>query len=186
MITATSICNDALLEIGAERIISIDTDTSKRAIICKEQYSKVRDYALVSHPWVFAIKRVQLGQLESTPVFGYDYQYQLPSDNLRVLKTDEGEEYKIENGILLTDASTALIQYIYRCEDSSKYSPNFAFACAYLLASKICYPITQSRELAEGLFNKYRAIVAEARSVDAMAMGTANDFEVDEFLDSRL
>jgi len=185
MITSTSICNDALLEIGAERIVSL-SDTSKRALICNEQYEKLRDYVLTCHPWVFSIKRAELAQLVSTPEFGYAYQYQLPSDCLRVLKTDEGEEYKVEGVYLLTDATTAFIQYISRVTDASKYSPNFAMALSKFLAANICYPITQSRELVNDLRADFQRILQEARSVDAMAMGTPNDFEVDEFLLSRL
>jgi len=184
MITSTSICNDALLEIGAERIVSL-SDTSKRAIICNEQYEKVRDYVLTCHPWVFSIKRVQLAQLADVLAFGYAYQYQLPSDCLRVLKTDEGEEYKVESDRVLTDASTCFIQYISRVTDASKYTPNFAIALSYMLAAKICYPITQSRELVSDLRQQFLRTLQEARSVDAMAMGTPNDFEVDEFLNAR-
>ncbi len=184
-VTVLGIVNDALLEIGAERITSLDSDL-KRAVICKEQYPKVRDYVLTSHPWVFALKRVQLAQIDEEVSFDFTYQYQLPSDCLRVIKMDGVDSiYKIEGDRLLTDESVVKIQYIQAITDASRFTHNFAFAVAYLLAAKICYPITQSRELVNDLKASFLNVIREARSIDAQAMGSANDFVVDTFLNSR-
>ena len=40
--TEVSICNSALIKVGAERITSL-SDSNKRAQLCSEQYSKMRD-----------------------------------------------------------------------------------------------------------------------------------------------
>ena len=82
--TETSICNSALIKIGADRINSM-TETNRRAQLCNEQYSKVRDEVLRSHPWNFAITRAEFSQLTTTPSFGYNYEYSIPSDCLRIL-----------------------------------------------------------------------------------------------------
>ncbi len=184
-VTVLGIVNDALLEIGAERITSLDSDL-KRAVICKEQYPKIRDYVLVSHPWVFAMKRAELASIDEEVLFDFDFQYQLPPDCLRVVKMEGVDSiYKIEGDRLLTDESTCKIQYIRSITDASQFTQNFAFAVAYLLAAKICYPITQSRELVNDLKASYLQVIREARSIDAQAMGSANDFVVDTFLNSR-
>lgn len=60
---AVAICNSALLKIGTEKITSL-SDNTKRAIICNEQYAKIRDQVLRAHPWNFAIKRVTLSVAE--------------------------------------------------------------------------------------------------------------------------
>jgi len=52
------ICNKALLELGEEPITLL-TDTNKRAEKCNLIYASVRDSLLSSHPWKFALKRVQ-------------------------------------------------------------------------------------------------------------------------------
>lgn len=51
-----AICNSALIKIGAAEITSL-SDVNKRAQLCNEQYSKLRDELLRSHPWNFAIAR---------------------------------------------------------------------------------------------------------------------------------
>ena len=55
-VDAEAICNSALIKIGASKIAAL-SDTNKRAILCNEQYPKLRDDLLRSHPWNFAIKR---------------------------------------------------------------------------------------------------------------------------------
>ena len=82
----TDIANSALAEIGARRITSL-SDDSDSVRVCKEQFNNIRDSLLESHPWNFAIKRLQLGKLATSPEFGFDNQFQLPSDCLRVLGT---------------------------------------------------------------------------------------------------
>lgn len=59
--TVENICNSALTKIGAATISSI-SDTNKRALLCNEQYAKLRDDLLRSHPWNFAIKRAYLAK----------------------------------------------------------------------------------------------------------------------------
>jgi len=54
--TVEAICNSALIKIGAAVIVSI-TDTNKRAQLCNEQYTKLRDDLMRSHPWNFARAR---------------------------------------------------------------------------------------------------------------------------------
>lgn len=183
-ITVVGICNDALAEIGAEFISSIDQD-DKRAAICKRIYPIVRNYVLIAHPWVFAQKRVALAAIDEDVVFGYDYQYQLPSDCLRVTEVDGDIEYKVEGDRLLTNESSMNIRYTREITDTSKYTSNFAFAVSYLLGAKICYPITGSRELMKDMRDAYLTVIRESRSIDAQAMGTPEDFGVNEFLNAR-
>jgi len=184
-ITEISIINDALTEIGAEPISSLD-DSSKRAVICKRIYPIVRDYVLIAHPWRFAQTRSALSAIDEDVVFGYDYQFQLPSDCLRVNEIEDDVEHRIEGDRLLTNEDAVNIRYTKKLTNTALFTPEFAFACAYLLAAKVCYPITQSRELVSDLTTKYINIIRECRSIDAQAMGSPEEFEVDTFLNSRL
>ena len=71
------ICNLALQEVGAQRILSLNDDTVE-AKLCKDFYSNVRDELLRSHPWKFAIKRVALAEVSgSTPAFGFEKYYEV-------------------------------------------------------------------------------------------------------------
>ncbi len=53
---ALSICNQALLNLGAEKIISF-TDGSVASTLCNDKWATVRDAVLRSHPWNCVIKR---------------------------------------------------------------------------------------------------------------------------------
>ena len=79
-----SVCNEALLLLGDKTISSL-SDTSTEGKICNAMYDSCRQDLLRKHPWNFAIERVSLAALGAAPEFRYDYQYQAPSDCLRLL-----------------------------------------------------------------------------------------------------
>jgi len=58
-LTDVDICNSALDELGLEPIKSLD-EGSKRAKLCKRNYSIIRRKMLRAHPWNFARKRTTL------------------------------------------------------------------------------------------------------------------------------
>src|SRR5690606_7797987 len=108
---AVSICNMALGELGINAITSLDQATAD-ARLCNRFYEQTRDEVLRAHPWNFAIKRVNLSAISTAPVFGWLYQYQLPSDYLRLIQLNGWEEdeqadrWEIEADKLLTDETT--------------------------------------------------------------------------------
>lgn len=182
--TSTSICNSALIKIGAERIASL-TENNKRAIACNEQYEKLRDEVLSAHPWSFAKARVQLALDVATPAFEFSYQFVLPTDCLGVLKTSNGDDkFKIEGGRLLTNDSTCLIQYIQQVTDTSKYSPTFCEALACRIAADLAYMIAQSNSLQQAMMTAYKAQLAQARNVNAQ-QGSQDQLTAHDWLRSR-
>lgn len=184
-ITSTSICNSALAKLGAERIISLDADNS-RAKLLKEQYEKIRDELLYSHPWNFATARVQIAPLSEQPLFDFDYQFQLPVDCLRVYGTDlpQGAEWKVEGRLLLCNYETLNIKYIKKEEDCSLYTPAFVEVLALKIAADCAYSLVQSIQLADAMFKKYEYQLRQARSFDAQeSMG--DRVYADTWLNSR-
>ena len=187
-----AICNSALLKIGEERISSL-SENNKRAKICNEQYEKIRDEVLRSHPWNFAIKRVQLAQLTTTPIFGFDYQYELPSDCLRVLRAIAGDStlqrsadirHQIEGNYLLANETSVKIQYIAKITDTTYYDSNFIEALALKIAADIAYPLVQSITLKQELLEEYREHVQHSRTYSGQE-GTPQDFIEDYWLNAR-
>ena len=183
-ITAVSICNSALLKIGAQRIASLD-ENNKRAISCKEQYEKNRDDVLRSHPWNFALKRVALSLLTTTPAFGFDYEFQLPTDCLRVISIDPRVKHSIEGRKLLADETSISMLYISKITDTNLYDPNFVEALALRLASDLAYPLVQSVNLKQELLKEYQEFIRDARTFSAQE-GSADDFMEDYFLNARI
>ncbi len=88
----------------------------KQYTLCDRYYDQARDLALKSHPWNEAKKRVIIAQDDDNPIFGYDRQYTLPSDSLRVLsvndsigadlrnKSDGVKAWEVENQKMLSNA----------------------------------------------------------------------------------
>jgi len=184
--TETSICNSALIKLGAERINSL-SETNKRARLCNEQYNKVRDEVLRAHPWNFALKRASLGTLTTTPLFEYDYEFQLPSDCLRVLSLhDNTILWAIEaDRKLLSDSSEVKIKYISRVTATAEYDSQFLEALSFRLAADLSYSLVQSSALSQKLLAEYESVLSAARSIDAQE-GTPPDLIDDSFVESRL
>lgn len=183
-VTEVTICNSALIKIGAERILSLDDNTA-RAKILKEIYPIVRDDMIASHPWNFATDRVVLAALVTAPLYEWDYQFQLPSNCLRVYGTDiDPEPWKVEDGKLLCNFSEVTIKFIKQVTDTSKFSSYFVEAFACRLAAEIAYAITQSTTLKDSAEAKYERQLRVARSFDAQeSMG--DRVYADNWLNSR-
>lgn len=167
-ITDVAICNSALAKIGVERILSLN-DNSVAAKICKEQYEKIRDELLYSHPWNFAMARVALAPLVTPPIFGWDHQYQLPADALRVVDSDlcQPAQWHVEGRLFMCNSEAAAIKYIRKVTDASQFTPGFAEVLATKLAADISFSLVQSVQLKATLEDEYERKLRTARSFDA-------------------
>lgn len=167
-ISSLSICNKALIKVGVEPITSLALD-QKAARICNEVYENLRDEVLQAHPWKFASRRVELGLLDDEPAFGYDYQFQLPTDCLIVHHDPEYDhkEYKIEGRKLLTDETEFSIKYTTNDIEEAEISPLFSDALACRIGSEIAFALTQSATLKGTLMQEYMRALNTARSRDS-------------------
>lgn len=165
-VSQVSICNSALIKIGADVISSITQET-RTARLLNAVWNQVSDAVLRDHRWNFAVKRVTLAPNGTTPDWGYDYQYDIPNDSLRILDVDPDDiEYVIEGSKILSDESELDILYIYRNTDPSSWDAMFAEALAWKLAETIAYAVTQSKSLVDSCRDSYKAAIANARFVD--------------------
>lgn len=184
MATQTEICNLAIALVGGRQILTVDDDIEE-ARLCKKFYTIVRDRLLRSHPWNFAIKRVELAEVSTTPLFQWAHQFQLPSDCLRVLQLDYNtDEYKVEGRYILTDSSTVKALIVFKQTDESKWDANFVDLMATELAIYLAYPITQSRETKADLQEEAKMKLREARSFDAQE-GVIDQVDASEWLNAR-
>ena len=173
MASETGICNSALVKIGAARIVSLD-EGSRNANACAELYPKLRDDLLRGHAWNFAIVRVKLARLVSTPAFGFTYEYQLPVDWLRTLAVfdnDAGDgdvDYRIEGRRLRCSAEDVYLRYVRVVTDANDMPSDFREALALMLARDLAIPIAQSNTLREIMGEAFRDAVGRAKSTDAI------------------
>lgn len=158
MASKTEIVNYALTLLGASRVMSIDDDV-KPAREMKAMFNIARDALLSGYTWSFAKARISLPALSDAPAFGFAYQYQIPSDALRLVMINDVytgvdltdyrsapvEEYTIEDRKILTNWAAPLkIIYIKRIEDVTQMSSVFTEAFAAKLAVVTSESLTQS------------------------------------------
>lgn len=176
MASQVEIANRALTKLGAARIISLDDDV-KQARSVKSMFDIVRDAEMRAHIWSFTVKRKSLAALSSTPDWGFDYEYQVPPDYLRILQVNDiypgpslddyrnaaTAEYSIENKKILANFAAPLkIRYIARIEDTSLWDATFIEAFASRLAMEMCEDLTQSSTKKTDAQNDYKRALTDA------------------------
>jgi hypothetical protein len=189
MTSVVDIANYALNSLGASNITSLG-ENSKPARIVNQRYEAVRDSVFRSHPWK-----------TDAPVYGYAYNYALPSDPycLRVLQFSNGSmtypfdnmrsnndtpPFIIEGRKLLTDEGTAKIKYVARITDPQQYDAGLIEVLASRLAYEVSYAITGSttvRQIAAADFDRK---LKDARFEDATE-GAPERIEASDFIEAR-
>lgn len=175
MASETSICNAALQLIKNSRQIADRTEGTKEANACDVIFDELRDAMLEMHTWSFAKKRVQLARISDAPSFGWDYAYELPSDCLRVLGVYDNSDargkvaYSLEDGTLMTDATSIFLTYVRRLADPNQMSATFRIALSKLLASRLAVTLTASPSLSAEMYKQFLdQDLPTAKSADSM------------------
>lgn len=188
--TKTEIANIALAKFREGRITNIESTTDPVAVVMNDQYDHALELVLEEHRWNFAGKRVTLTQLSDDPPFGWDHQYQLPSDLIR-LKDVNGEDveassrlFAIEGTALLTNDDTVTITYVAKVTDTNLFSPSFVEALCFKLASITCARLTGDSELAIMLDKQYNYALSKAVHNDTKAAGSRDRNLMQRLMDS--
>lgn len=193
MASEVSICNVALLRLGHDTITSL-SDATRGARVMNGLYAETRDSLLRSHPWNFAVRRVDLALLSDTPTFEFAYQFALPDDCLKVIRTEDeaagsAYEYRIEglsdgSRVLLYDSDTCGLEYIAQVTDPNQMDVSFRDAFAARLAAEACMLLTDNATLAKNLWDAAELKLRMAMTADAQE-GTPRDIIADEWVRAR-
>lgn len=181
-VSAVSICSNALLLLGDKPIDSFDVNNDRTRLVAN-LYSQKRDRVLRSHPWNCAIKRVVLSPDTSSPVFGWDYQYQLPGDWLRTLSIgdeDNQDNYATEGRKILSSASECRLRYVFRNDNESSWDAVLVDAMTQVMVAALTYPITKSTTKQATEEEIVKRILKEARAIDGQdgTPETLGDFPI--------
>jgi len=174
-VSEVTICNKALGMLGATRITSL-SDATKNAGLCQENYEIIRDAVLEDAPWSFALVRAQLPADVTAPLFGWGKSFTLPSAALVVWEfNEERDDYIVEGGKILTNASTCNVIYGSKVTDPSKFSALYVVALAARLAAEIAMPITHSKANVDSMMLLYddalkRALKSDGRQGKAKSI----------------
>lgn len=189
MASEVDIANRALSKLGESRITSM-TDDNKAARAMNARFEYLRDAELMAYPWRFAVKRVQLSALTTAPEWGYSTIYEVPSDNIKIIRvggaavsdaaigvmyessgysTSEEAPYEIIEGKIHTNLSAPLdYEYIYRVTDTGQFDPLFVEALACRLAADAAEELTQAAGKQDRAERQYFRTISEARRTNAI------------------
>lgn len=167
MVDKVDIANIALTGLRITKINDF-ADTSAGAEAVNAIWNSLLEAELSKHSYNFAIKRTKISQLSDTPLFGYSYQYQLPPDCLRLLTVDANLEYRVESGVILTDASTVYIKYISKNTDPATWSASFVDLFVTKLKAELAYPLTADVALMKFHQAAYNRLALTVRFQDAV------------------
>jgi len=171
MATVIEICNEALIAIGEDTIISL-SDNNKPARLLTRLYERSRDQLLRAHLWNFATKRKALAQNSVTVSFQYTYEYQLPTDFIRLVDIDASldyiePDYTIEGHAVLCDYDSLKIKYIYQVTDPNIMTADFRTLLSAFLGMKLAIPLTDNRSRYNDARDLYKEELVRVRHVDA-------------------
>ena len=153
--------------------ISNLTDGTVNANFMNIRYDQVRDMCLARNPWNFATKRVRLAQLVNAPAIKFDFEYQLPSDVIRVVSVHDNDEglgivdYKVESGKILSSSDQCWIVYIFRVTDPNVMSAEFREFVAARLAQEAAIGLVNSNSLFELMTKEVEKAERRARGTDS-------------------
>lgn len=162
MSTKVGIVNMALRLLGVERINDL-TDNNKRASVMADIYDICRREVLCDADWSFGRKRQVITALVSTPAFGWNYQFNRPSDCLNIVEEYNQEAYVAEDTLIMADVSSLSLIFTKDVTDTTKFSPGYVMALAHKLAHKGCFALLNDKTKEDRLSVDYDKAIANAR-----------------------
>jgi len=187
MSSFVEIGSNALRLLGDDAITSL-TDDTERARLVNGIYEEVRDEVIRAALWNFAMERQVLASLAATPAFRWGYQFQQPSDCLRVVDVFSGDvriDYVVEGRKILCDTSAVNLLYLKRVTDPNEFDSLFIGAYTAKLAAELAFPITGSNTASEKFWTLYDRKIREARTIDSQE-SNLGDLDVQKLVDARL
>ena len=187
MASAVDICNLALAHIGQDGVVTdIDpSDGTTEADYCAIFYPVARDELLEKHSWSFATFRTApaaLADASNELANQWAYAYPAPSTMVKpicVLPPEsvndkdavEFEKEAQSDGtiIIYTDMEDAVLKFVKKVTDTTKFTPGFVVALSYKLAQYLAGPITKRPEVVAQMEKEFDKAYLLATAADASA-----------------
>lgn len=186
--TALEIFNCALIRVGCEPMADL-TGTDKRQRMYDNIFSSTTRKLLYSHPWSFALKRVQLTENGNAPVFRFTSEFDTPADFIRLVSlydADQCLDHSVEGKKVFANQTTIDMTYVKDVTDTSCFTDGFAELLELKLAEKMSFQFMQSTSFTASLKNDFKIMQEEVRSIDSQSSGSPQQFQDEVFLNSRL
>lgn len=173
-VTATTICNEALVELGDKPVGNIYDDTTERALQCRTLYPRIRLKLLRDHFWKFAMKRAALAPNVDKPEYGWTYAFTPPADILRLKEVSADPKhchnitYEYEGGLILCDCPVIYIRYVANIDNENKYDETFKAVLVQHLKASLAFLVTGSLNKQQLETEMAQILIRQAMSNDSM------------------
>lgn len=188
MVSETSICNQALSWLGANRITALD-GASREAEWCRDNYAQIRDAVLEERMWTFATERdtSTVGDLDD---WGVKYKHPIPVDWIAVYRVNcdahgtTSRGWVREGRYILTEDATVYLWGLKRVTDTGYFTPLFVETVAARLAAEGAIPLTGDHKKAAYHWKLYAEKLAQAAARDGQ-QGTNEQINSNSLIDAR-
>lgn len=170
MPTDVEICSQALLLVGADEITSF-SDETREALICQAMYDTTLKSLLEEHPWRFSLAQAQLAQLVATPLYGYNYAYQLPTDMLRLMATESAGPYQVFENKLYSNESEVYVTYQIK-PDEARFPAYFVKVLVLEMAVALAFSLSEDESKASAMQALLEVAKRKARNTDSQQQPT--------------
>jgi hypothetical protein len=169
MATQVGICNAAIIPLGGQPIIAL-TDLTKEARACNELWDFAFQEVLGACNWNFAKKWVALTEYEAyTFVDGeYAYAYTLPTDFVRLVRTEYSEEkHDIRGGYILCNSDNLSIEYVWLVTDYTSLPYYFVTALVERIKADLAIPLARKETKQVDYLTRYLTVyLPKAMKID--------------------
>ena len=186
-ISAVKIGNMALSHIGDDSTIESLTEDSAQAAQINLWYDYARVQVLEAFDWSFARKRQILAPLETISddatdpaYYEWVYRYQYPSDCVVMRKisnpngwADDAIPFEIETAednqtrTIFTNMEDAIGVYTFDADEPTLYSAHFIDTLSALLAHRVAFSLTGSRQVALDMMQLFQGMIRAAPAQNA-------------------
>lgn len=183
-IDKTAIANHALQLIGGGRVLNFNTDQGTEADALRDAFDNCFRSLLAMRRWNRFLKRALLAASTTKPAWGFEAQYPLPADCIKVWDVADltTGEWAVEGDLLLTNTKGSA-KILYAANTLNATDPLFERALATLLAYQVGTRL--NRKEATNLYRVFEVELAKAARADAIE-APAESIQVGTFYEAAL
>ena len=179
MANKLSVINAALRELSSRKLASLSEAREPRYAV-DDIWDDVVQFCLEQGQWNYAIRTQEIEYTpEITPLFGFRYAFEKPSDWIRTVGLSASEyfnppltEYSDETGYWWANVDTLYVRYVSNSTDYgldlSAWPATFQRFVELYLAFRLAPILTSSETTEDRMEKKYKKALTDARSKDAM------------------
>ena len=178
MATKLQIVNVALTDLGADTVVSLESESTREANAVNTYYDIILESLLGAHTWDFAKVVVSLAEDGGFTIVDekFEYVYMLPADFIRPgAKKANDFEFERRDSVLLTDETPCTFEYIAKIEDANQYPHYFVDAMIELLKAKLAIPLKKRGTEGIKWFELFDRVLKIAKGQEAEQSGLSTE-----------